>query len=311
MGLEGTYILNDEDLDQTLLHGMKARIERNGCFINSECNIYSYKLATLFAEHELNLFEQNSGSVKQIIGWELIDIYKAAYEDGLKHFDSLFHSIDMYGEHSELIIDSLHQHCYHTMHDEHGFNRPWMDILCKVPYSLSNKILVTYGFYSGILSKVYYLTNNFKAVFDKYDTGKNCTTCKTEKSEDLNNFKTDVHSTNREHNYCISKIQIANLYDLFTTEKVIEPIDFTAFLKCFDLDSTPNKHPIILYKKMFVFALSLIDGMKSSTALKNFGFTNYDKNKSCLIKSPIPKDKRVTKNKINTILTQPTTVITK
>ncbi|WP_295652253.1 hypothetical protein [uncultured Mucilaginibacter sp.] len=126
-----------------------------------------------------------------------------------------------------------------------------------------------------------------------------------------NETKKPENNTSKPVEYCISKGQIVDLHNLCETEKVIESMDFTDFLNCFDLNNKPNKTPVFLYKKMFVFVLSNIDGMKSSIALQNFGFTNYDKNKSDLKKSPMPKSERVTLNKIASILKPLVKVISK
>jgi len=129
--------------------------------------------------------------------------------------------------------------------------------------------------------------------------------------EFLKENRNDSNVSDISENFCLTNGQIVDLYKLLEMEKVIKPINFSDFLKCFDLNNPPIKHPVILYKKLFVYALSLIDGMNGSTALQNFGFTNYDKNKSDLKTSPIPKSKRVTENKIDSILKRPLKVISK
>ena len=127
--------------------------------------------------------------------------------------------------------------------------------------------------------------------------------------EDL--IPSSLETSKKTENLCLTKGQIVDLYDLFVSENVIAPMDFPDFIKCFDLNNPPIKQPTTLYKKMFVFALTLIKGMNSDIALKYFGATNYNKTKNDLIKSPIPKNRRVTQNKISSILIQPVKVISK
>lgn len=112
-------------------------------------------------------------------------------------------------------------------------------------------------------------------------------------------------------NLCLMDGQIVELRKILLDHKIIEPMELTDFYKCFDLNNRPNKFPAISYKKMFVFALTHIDGINNSSALKNFELTNYDKNKSDLKTSPIPVKWRVTQNKIASILIPPIKVNSK
>jgi hypothetical protein len=134
------------------------------------------------------------------------------------------------------------------------------------------------------------------------------------KRNSVSSLKTDQSViSNVSENLFLTTGKIVDLHKLLETEKIIEPIDFSDFLKCFDPNTPPTKHPVILNrsKKLFVYALSFIEGMNSRTALKNFGITNYDKNKSDLKTSPIPKNKRATENKIASLLKQPVKVTSK
>ena len=179
--------------------------------------------------------------------------------------------------------------------------------------------LVGKNIHSGTLNSNLFLTMNYvwtcNHIEVQFEKLRRHVTEQIEKYNPTANQKNEIQkpetNLSKPPNYCISKGQIVDLYDLLESENVIGRINCDDFLNCFDLNRIPTKHPTLTYKKMFVFALSLIDGMSSDIANKNFGVTNYDKNKSDLKTSPIPKNRQVTKNKIASIISQPVKVISK
>jgi hypothetical protein len=212
MELDGVYFLDVNVFNNSLLDYYKKEISKFGFFVMSDLMVYSYTLATLFSSYELSL-KSTDTQEEEIIGWRLLDIYSEAYNEGVKHFDKLFPSPNLYGDNADLIIDSLHNHCYHTRHSEKGLNAPWFNIKSSEPRILSRQVLKKYGFYAGINSKVYDLVLNHKAVFDRFDNGKNCQLCNTNE-ENNDKFKAVKYNNNKAHN----KKQPEMLFDIWLPE---------------------------------------------------------------------------------------------
>ena len=111
--------------------------------------------------------------------------------------------------------------------------------------------------------------------------------------------------------YLIGEGIILELRNILVMENVIAEISLPDFLNCFDLTRCPEVYPQVIYKKMFVFALSNIADMNNKIALEHFNVKNYDKTKSENKNNGMPRDWWVTQNKIATLLTLPVKVISK
>ena len=127
--------------------------------------MYSPELSMLFRSNNIDIKYENENVI--INGSEYFKTYVEGYNEGIKYFnDNIYISPNtLYGTNAEQYVQDIHNKYNHTQFETFI---GWSNVKTNTPYLINHEIIKKFGYYSGIVSKVDEMVEQYPAIFIKF-----------------------------------------------------------------------------------------------------------------------------------------------
>ena len=174
---------------------------------NKKFKIYSPSLAYLFSTKDINGRNMETKEGFKLDTRLYFKTFVDAFINGEKHFKNDYEVSKnvFYGSNISTIISDIHTAYYHTIHNSKFTG--WHGVVHSNPTIITHKIIDSYGFYSGVLSKADEFILKYPNAFKDFHK------CNDESQESQSIITKE--QVFKERNNLIPDVLINNVYDFF------------------------------------------------------------------------------------------------
>ena len=168
----------------------KREIAVNGYFLVKSgphtVNIYTTELALILTSPALVGEHRELKNPIELNSQEYLKTYIEAFTEGERYFDAEFKASPevLYGANQKQYIQDLHNNYFHIQH--HPGKEGWSYVKHQYPFILTHEAMETFGYYSGVVSKVDELVERHPQLFATFNE---CTSVESLGNAEINRTK--------------------------------------------------------------------------------------------------------------------------
>jgi len=168
-----TSFLNGEIQKQPDFQYIKGVIERDGYSIietkTYTVKIYRPELSILFISESFLAFNLETQTEEPLRIYDYLLSYIDGYKEGEEYFENEFKVSPntLYGANAEQYVRDIHLNYFHAQIK--GFNEGWGYVKKTCPTILTHKTIREFGYYSGLVNKVWEQVNKHPRLFATFD----------------------------------------------------------------------------------------------------------------------------------------------